>query len=215
MTTFNLQTQEGCVRYIVDRRYSCRRVIDILDSHARVVNPARREAAVLRASGNPLSLARAAVIDRRVKEASDAATELREWLQTTGAELFDVACHIDAHVPRSVLFDIINANTADRDRAAAGDGFVEIVFAHCLEDSAESRRSDTASGPLFRAFQAHFHHQLVHNAEFNRAASDLLFGQGGMFEWVPKAQEQPDGTWKRLPPPLRLVQTEAPNAEAN
>jgi hypothetical protein len=122
-----------------------------------------------------------------------------------GRELIVFADVIDNMIPRGLLLDLLNVNPVDRDGVKEARGFKELIFVHGVENSVERRGEGWNGSPLFCACHRWFMHELIHNEELSRMANDILFGEGGMFEFIPTYQQMPDGSMKRLRPPLRVV----------
>jgi len=120
-----------------------------------------------------------------------------------GRLLMDLALFIDTYTTLDERCDLLNVNIADRSQLSSDDGVVRIVFAHGLEDSAERRHCQWNDGPLFRAAQLVFVDFLA--TPEGRAVGDTLFRPGGVFEGLPIYSTKPDGTMKRNPPKLRVV----------
>ena len=201
----DLQTRRGCVAFLVDRRHACRILARAKDEVFAKNHRDMREARKLRAAKNLMADRRAAVLEARVATRREAVRPVSEKLTEIGRELVKVADFVDANVPRDLLLDVLGVNRADRAKLREGDGFISIVFTHGLEDSAANRGKDWNDGPLFRACHQCFAHELIHNRMLKQAANEMLFGVGGLFEFLPRYRMLPDGSMERLPPPLRLA----------
>lgn len=201
----DLQTRRGCIAFLVERRHACRILARAEDDVHAANRQDMREARKLRAAKNPMADRRAAVLEARVAARREAARPVSKKLVEIGQSLFAAAEFIDATIPRDLLLDLLNVNPADRDGVKEDKGFTELVFVYGVENSVERRDKDWNDSPLFRACHRRFAHELAHNEELNRAANEMLFGIGGMFEFLPKYRQLPDGSMKRLPPPLRVV----------
>lgn len=205
MSTFDLNTKQGCIRFVADRRYAARVTGETLEFFHEQNHSDRRAARKLRESNNPILARRADVIESQIEGRSRGIRRACEVLDEIGDDIFVNADRIDLQIPQPALLDLLNVNIADRKEVGIGDGIVKIAFILGLEDSAENRDKDFKCGPIFRALQNRLMRELLHNEELKRSANEMLFGPGGMFEFVPKYQQMPDGSMKRLPPPLRIV----------
>ena len=201
----DLRTRRGCVAFLMDRRHACRILARAEDDVRAANRQEMREARKLRAAKNPMTDRRAAVLEARVAARREAARPASKKLMEIGQSLFAAAEFIDAAIPRDLLLDLLNVNPADRDAVKEAEGFRALVYVYGMENSVERRGKDWNDSPLFRACHRRFAHELAHNEELNRAATEMLFGVGGMFEFLPRYQRMPDGSMKRLPPPLRVV----------
>lgn len=209
--TYDLTTQRGCMGFLLDRRHFCR-ILARLEDEAHDANQRdEREARKLRELKDPMADRRADVLEAAVEKRREASRHINDKFKEVGEDLFSAADAIDANIPRDLLLDLLNVNLVDREAVKDAKGFKELVFVRGVENSVEQRGKDTKDGsPLFRACHLRFMHELIHNEELNRTAHNMLFGAGGMFEFIPQYQQMPDGTMKRLPPPLRVMDDTAP-----
>lgn len=211
--TYDLTTQRGCMFALAELRH-CARYAAITADALHALNRAdSRAERILRERGGPFDLRQADVIAARIKHRREVTEPSRAERRRIGETLFGIASEVDAMVPRDVLLDLLNVNPVDRAKLEDGDGLVEIVFGRGLENSAEHRHKDYRDGPLFQAAQARCMHEMIHNCALRQSMDDALFGKGGMFEFLPRYTQQPDGTMRRLPPPLRAADADVDGAE--
>lgn len=205
MTPYDLTTQKGCMVAVLDMRHSCRCLVAAHDPLWAGVRALELKATLLRIGEQAMRLRRAAVLEARAQELRADLEMLRGHLRRIGQKLVQCAPEIDAHIPQALQMDLLNVNPVDRSDVPADDGIVKIVFAWGLENSAEHRDDDWKNSPMFRAVHEAFMHEMIHNKELKERTDDMLFGPGGMFEFVPRYQEQSNGTMKRMPPRLRIA----------
>lgn len=205
MTPYDLRTERGCVRFLIDRRYMCRMIIRHLDAVHEENSRDRRNARRFRETNNPMLIRRAETLDGIVRRRSDAMKDCRDALLTWGRELVELSRHIDAAVPQRTLLDVLNVNCADRSKIDPDDGVVEIAYVKGLEDSAMFRGDDFKRGPLAQAAMRFMSHELAHNERLKQSAEEYLFGKGGMLEFLPTYRQSADGKLVRNPPKLRLA----------
>jgi hypothetical protein len=161
----------------------------------------RAEAQALKDRGNPFDAARISKQEQRAHELDARGRALSENIRRYGCLLTEAASCIDMCTTLAERCELLNVNIADRTVLTDGDGVVTILFAHALEDSAERRHCEFNDGPLFTAMRLVMMDLL--DTPQGQAASHALYEPGGMFEWLPFYTRNPDGTWTRLPPPLR------------
>ncbi len=205
MTPYDLTTRKGCMMAVVDMRQSCRVLVTSIESNASERRLIRRAIRNLRARGCQLADRRAKVMERDAALHEENSRRLREHLQGVGAKLFYCADAINANIQQDVLLDLLNVNPVDRSDVEPADGIVEIVYARALENSAENRNSEWNNSPMFQAAHFHFFKVMDRAPEVRKAMDERLFGRGGLLEFVPKMVLQPDGSLKRMPPPLRIA----------
>jgi len=127
-----------------------------------------------------------------------------------GVALLAGATEVDEVTTFEQRCDILNINVVDRASLPPDCGLLYMFWAYGLEDSAERRRMPWKSGPLYSAVQSEMDRVMLHT-EAGRAAMDQLWKKqtdpGGLFEDLPAYDRQPDGTMKRRPPDLRIVNT--------
>lgn len=154
---------------------------------------------------------RIAKLDGTIKAIEAELKEIRAHVQRVGAELIDLAPEIDKVTTLDQRLELLNCNRADRaglDKFDAADlGMMFLMSAHCVEDSAQYRNDEFNDRPLHAAVNAEVHRVMFSTPE-GRAVSDKLFDKlfapGGMFEAVPRAYLQADGTLLRQGPPLTV-----------
>lgn len=159
-----------------------------------------------RASGNPILIRNADVIEARIAARRN---EIATWdgqLIDIGYSLRAFSDDIDRLIPINELFDILEVNPVDRSKAGAAPSFTKIVFVHGLEDSATHRGSDWKEGPLFKAMASCMGDLMKNNPALQQQMTDSLFGKGGMFEFVPTYSRNEKGEFARNPPKLRLAE---------
>lgn len=196
-----------CILTLISSRRTARRAINEISTAAETNRALRRLAKQHRASGNPLLVRNAEVVETRIAEQRRTIDTWHEVLLHVGIGIGIRAFSddIDRLIPTTELFDILEVNPADRDKVSATAGLWEIVFVKGLEDSATHRDNDWKEGPLFRALAAYMDHMMKTNPAFHQQITDGLFGKGGMFEFVPTYSRTASGEFKRNPPKLRLV----------
>lgn len=201
----SLTTTRSCVAFVLERRITCRRIIQLMDARNEEYWMDRRLARKLRETKNPMLARRADTLEAEADGHSEATRKGSDFLLKCGRELMQYAPLIDASVPQSLLLDLLNVNRADRHRVSPGDGLKEIAFDKGLEDSAMYRGSDSKEGPLVQAVIWYMTHEFEHNEQLKRSAHEHLFGKGGMFEFLPVYQRSGSGEMVRQPPKLRLA----------
>lgn len=201
----DLNTISGCLSFILDRRYACRKMICVLDKLYAINRSERRAASKLRETENPIFIRRAEIIESDVKLRSDSMQEARYSLIRFGQDVMTAADFIDAVVPQSLLLDVLNVNHVERGQVSPGDGIVSIAYIQGLEDSAMYRGADWKHGPLAQAITRFMSNELIHNEALNKSANEYLFGKGGMFEFLPTYKQSSNGSMIRQPPKLRLA----------
>jgi hypothetical protein len=190
---------------IIRLRRSARRAVAKQDRLHDEARRFRRSALALRTLGNPFDRARILELERQADELGKESRKISGAMRGYGKLLMDLAEFIDTYTTLDQRCDLLNVNIADRSQLSPDDGVVRIVFAHGLEDSAERRHCKWNDGPLFRAAQLVFADFLATSE--GRAVGDTLFQPGGLFEGLPTYSTELDGTLKRNPPKLRLVDT--------
>jgi len=148
---------------------------------------------------------RADLLENDLAEPEERVLAINDMMLDLGKLLVDCSKSFDLSVPQSMLLDLLVVNRVDRTSINPGDGIIEIVYAHALEESATFRGSDWKQGPLAQAVMAYFTHQMIHNEEFKQKADECLFGKGGMFEFLPFYKIGGDGQMVQQPPRLRLA----------
>jgi hypothetical protein len=201
----NINATTGCRQLLIDRRFSCRIYTQLLDSHLHQSQQQRRQARLLKESGNPILTCRADVLEERADQMRPLIQEINQKLLEIGHDLMKLSKHIDSHLSQAQIMDLLNVNTADRNQVSPDDGVIEISYARGLEDSAMHRNKEWKQGPLARAITSFMQHELLHNEELQKSATDYLFRKGGMMEFIPMYQQGEDGEMVRMPPNLRLV----------
>lgn len=203
--TYDLKTRRGCMSAITDMRHSCRRLVGMLQPHWDEIGSISRQIRILRARGDAMSKRRADVLQERVDGYHEALRPYREQLVDLGRMLFWCADYIDKALPQDVVLDLLNVNRVDRSQLKPDDGIVMVVFGHGLENSVEGRGRDFLCTPMFKACHSHFARELASNRKLKDATNEIMFGAGGIFEFLPTYTQQADGSMKRNPPPLRIA----------
>lgn len=194
-----------CILTLITERRCARRAIREIDEVAATNRADARLAKKHRASGNPLLIRNAEVLEARIAERKSTIDFWNEVLFHIGVGIKVFADDVDRLISTHELLDILEVNPVDRKKVRATDGIFEIVFAHGLEDSATHRGSDMKEGPLFRALLGFTMRTIKTNPELQRQVTDGLFGKGGMFEFVPTYSRNAAGEFVRNPPKLRLA----------
>lgn len=192
---------------IIRLRRSARHAVAKQDRLHDEARQPRRSALALRQLGNPFDRTRILELEKQADELGKESRKISDAMRGYGQLLMDLALFIDTYTTLDERCDLLNVNIADRSQLGPDDGVVRIVFAHGLEDSAERRHCQWNDGPLFRAAQFVFADFLA--TQEGRAVGETLFQPGGLFERVPTYSTKPDGTLKRNPPNLRVVDTSA------
>lgn len=155
--------------------------------------------------GNPFD-------DDRISRAKDSiycrevnASRISSSMKKHARLLIEYAPAIDAVLNLRERCDLLNVNVADRAGLTEDDGIVHLIHIHHLEDSAEHRGEDFATGPMHWALTLFFADWLCDTKEGKQVADEHLWGPGGMFEFLPTYTRQADGSFTRNPPPLRLA----------
>lgn len=200
-----ITTTHDCAAYLIDRRFSCRRIAQFLSAIHDENSQDRRQARKFRETNNPILMRRADTLEAQAKRRSDALQNGRDLLLKWGRELIELSPHIDAAVSQPLLLDLLNVNRADRERVSQEDGLIEIAYIKGLEDSAMYRCDGWKQGPLAQAVMRAINHELLHNDQLKQAAHEHLFGKGGMCEFLPTYRMAPSGEMERQPPKLRLA----------
>lgn len=202
---YDLNTPRGCMAAITDMRHSCRRLVGMLQPHWDEIGSISRQIRILRRRGDAMSKRRADVLQERVDGYQEAIRPYREQLVDLGGRLFWCAEYIDRALPQEVVLDLLNVNLVDRSQVKPDDGIAMIVFGHGLENSVEGRGKDFLDTPLFKACHSRFARELASNRKLEAATNEMMFGAGGIFEFLPTYNQQPDGSMKRNPPRLRVA----------
>lgn len=202
---YDMNTPRGCMAAITDMRHACRRLVGMLQPHWDKIGSTSRQIRILRRLGDAMSNRRADVLQERVDDYQAALKPYREQLVDLGSRLFWCADYIDKALPQEVVLDLLNVNLVDRGQLKPGDGIVMVVFGHGLENSVEGRGKDFLDTPLFKACQSHFARELATNRKLKEATDTMMFGAGGIFEFLPTYTQQADGSMTRNPPRLRIA----------
>lgn len=194
-----------CILTLISSRRLARRAMNEITTAADIKRALARLSKQHRASGNPLLIRNAEVIETRIAEQMSTIDTWHEVLFHVGLGIRAFADDIDRLVPTNELFDILEVNPVDRAKVSATANLWEIVFVHGLEDSATHRGGDFKEGPLFQALAAYMDYMMKTNPALQQKITDSLFGKGGMFEFVPTYSRTASGGFKRNPPKLRLA----------
>lgn len=182
-------------------RTTCRQIDDLAEANRAEGRVAKKR----RASGDPLLIRNAEVIEARIAKRRGAISTWNETLRGLGGHIRAIADDVDRLIPTKELLDILEVNPVDRARVGPNASIREIVFVHALEDSATHRGSEWKEGPLFEALSRYMMHTIETNQELQRQVTDGLFGKGGMLEFVPTYSRTAGGDFVRNPPKLRLA----------
>lgn len=203
MTFHDLTTPTGCRSFVIDRRWSCRRLVGALEPCHETSRAVGRKARRLRETKEPMLIRRADVIEASMVPLRDTMRSINQRLVEFGRELMRVASFVNAQLPQPALLTLLNVNRADCVDLPPEAGLIEITHIYCLEDSAMHRDSDLVRGPLGQAISRFMNHELLHNEKLAAAMHEHVFGKGGMFEFVPTYRMGPGGEMIRQPPKLR------------
>jgi hypothetical protein len=191
---------------LIHARKALRAFFSVIDYYHEQRGIVARKVRKLRATGNRFDARRAELLEQDdvlIQQSS------RQKLDTLRAYIRDIGRILMQYpapdFPQALLLDFLEVNPADRKEVEPGDGLVEIVYIHGLEYSACNRGDSVNQGPFARAIIAHLHYKLIHNEEMKKWSDDVLFGKGGMFEFLPMYKENEQGEMVRQPPPLRLA----------
>lgn len=190
---------------VIKIRRQCRQLIFALEFWRLKARKIEKQAKQYRQTENSFMIRRAELLENGLPELETRIQAINDLLLENGKLLMDCSSSIDLSVPQSMLLDLLAVNRVDRGSIRDGDGIIEIVYAHALEESATFRGSDWKQGPLAQAVMAYFTHQMIHNEEFKQKADECLFGKGGMFEFLPFYKIGGDGQMMQQPPRLRLA----------
>lgn len=163
----------------------------------------RRQARKLLTTGNRFDERRAERLNQQADGYFEKARELNPMLINAGRLLMQSARSID-EIPQAVMLDFLGVNQADRHKVN-DDGFIDLTFIKALEYSVASRGSDSASGPFHDCIAAFMQHELMTNNKLQESAEEMFFGDGGLFENLPRYRQAANGDMVREQPRLRLV----------
>jgi len=166
-----------------------------------------RKARKLKDQAHPFDHARIASLDAKAEMLQQEAHEYSTEIKEAANLLIQLSKLITPLTTLEERFDMLNVNIADRDVCDRTDdtSIVALAAVYGLEDSAMHRGSDWKKGQLAHAFNEVFIDFLC-NTQEGKVVGKTLFEPGGLLESVPMHQTQPDGTLKRMPPRLRVVQ---------
>lgn len=201
-----LAEQKSQARIIVIwmRRY-IRTQTEILFSDRARIKSLKAVAAKLEKDGTPFDADRINKAQTEAQELELFCSRRHELIKQCGRILAEFAPAIDAVLTLQERCDLLNINVADRAGLTENDGIVYLIHVHHLEDSAEHRGEDFATGPMHWALTLFFVDWLCDTKEGKQVADEHLWGPGGMFEFLPTYTRQADGSFTRNPPPLRLA----------
>lgn len=201
--------QKDMLNALALTRHHLRRFISSLDADHHNRRVTTRKARKLRDTGNRFDARRADLIesDLQVRDQQTKVTRdnMREYIREIGRLLLRFDKDMEAYLPQALLLDFLEVNPVDRKQVKPGDGLVEVIHLNRLEQSAYYRGNDFSGGPFAEAIIACLHHELIHNEEMQKQADTLLFGKGGMFEFIPMYKKNEQGEMVRQPSPLRLA----------
>ena len=167
---------------------------------------AARQIKKLRATGNRFDARRADLLEQDQDFVQQISRQELESMQIYIRDIGRILMHYPATCfPQALLLDFLEVNQVDRQQVEPDDGLVELVYLHGLEQSACYRGDDSSQGPFARAIVSYLQHELIHNKEMKKQADALLFGKGGMFEFIPTYKQNAQGEMVRQQPPLRLA----------
>ena len=198
-------TKRELVNFLVCQRREARFVLRNIEAMVDISMAEARLSKKYRASGNPILIRNAEVIEARIAARKKDIADWNDLLLDIGYCLRAFTEDIDRLIPINDLFDILEVNPADRPKVSAAPSFTEIVFIHGLEDSATHRGSEWKEGPLFKAMARCMDDLMKNNPALQQEMTDSLWGKGGMFEFVPTYSLGSDGKMHRNQPNLRLA----------
>lgn len=173
---------KSIVAQLLHLRRSARTLQVVCNSfHARM-NSARRALQLTELTGDTaLRLSRQADVDI-LRLQSRACTE---QARSIGRMLMDLAPRFDAATSADDRFSILNINVADRHAIEPEDmGFVTLVLAHGLEDSAFYRGTEIINSPLHNCLSAEMIRVMTQTDAGRKATADAIEenrAAGGIF----------------------------------
>lgn len=191
---------------LVHARRALRSFFTVIDRYCCHRRSAARQIKKLRATGNRFDARRADLLEQDEDFSQQVSQQELENIRSCVREIGKILMHYPATgCPQALLLDFLEVNRADRHQVGLDDGLVELVYLHGLEQSACYRGDGSAQGPFARAIVSYLQHELIHNEEMKKQADTLLFGNGGMFEFLPMYEKNEQGEMVRQPPSLRLA----------
>jgi hypothetical protein len=191
--------------FLARTRREIRQILAIMDRQQDEARQLRDDLQAMRAAESPFDRARLAYRDERLAVLTSLNQHHHKALVAHGARMNDVAPYIDQVTTAEQRCDLLNVNAADRHGLYREDGFIDLVFVHGLEDSAEHRRRDFKDGPFNRVI-VELTVDFMCKTRKGRAAIDDMFKPGGLLESIPRYQQREDGSMVRMAPQLHLIQ---------
>lgn len=188
---------------LIRTRRNIRKILCDRNSYFDRCHQMTRSANRLKATENPFNIRRAERIELDLKNIQKSKQEVFE-LHTIGRILMNAAPAINIALSQQELMELLEINEADRYKIEADDGIIEMAVKQ-LENSAYHRKSALKEGPLYVAVMDCIHYELIHNELFSQKVDELVFGHGGIFEFVPAYEMTPDGKLTKQRPKLRIA----------
>jgi len=178
MSFYDLTSTRGSMRAVNHMRRSARLIVEAIERLRGMREATRRKAKILRQRGDAFSVRLADKVESCITENEAVARPLYDQLKMLGALLFELAPAINAQVPQRVLMDLLNVNPVDRADITPGEGLVELVFVHALENSVEQRDKEYHDSPMFQIAHRHFA-TMLHSGDRAQydTAMDLFLGK--------------------------------------
>lgn len=202
-----MDTKMLAFAFIIRIRRNMKYLLSLSEQNQQELRWLRREQKKLAADRNRFNKRRAALMEPEI-------ASMVEWSRLLGDRLYDVtelllsaSGAINASLSQQELMDVLEINPADRTSVEDGDGIVELTFARSLEHSAMYRGSDWKRGVITESITSYMCKKYIRDAEFKKASNDMMFGKGGMFEFLPVYRHNENGEMVRQPPKLRLAET--------
>lgn len=194
------------INAFISLRMATRKAVQQRDIAAHSIHTLKRAARILQ-DKSPFNHHRVNQLLADADRARATLLECKDNLKSIGAVLIRVGATMSNTLSREDLYDVLNISPADRGEIEPTDGFIELVYARGLEDSASHRGEDWKNGPLFHAINAVIMDWILHDPEGQAAGRKLMddaFAPGGLFHGVPTYHQQPDGSMARKAPDLVL-----------
>ena len=193
-------------------RRNIRDIQDANSSSSALRSKILRKSRLLKATGNIFDAKRADALEAKERAIFEAGEPVRVALRNIGQSIMRHGHDIDKYIPQSMLMDLLEINTTDRNRVEPTDGIIGLTFVKGLEDSACNRGNDFKCGPIASAIQAFINYQMIHDKELKNSMENHLFGKGGMFEFLPSYRRTAKGEFIKNQPKLRLADPEVDKA---
>lgn len=209
LTTEKFATNDDLKRvarkFVIRLRWNIRRHLEQQHDATSRIKSLQAFVQKLETTGTPFDSDRISRAKAEIQELELIRSAKYKAIKDCGRALAEIAPFIDHALTMQERCNLLNINVADRAGLTEDDGIVHLIHIHHLEDSAEHRGEDFATGPLHWALTEFFVDWLCNTKEGKKVTDEHLWGPGGMFEFLPTYTRQADGTFARNPPPLRLA----------